>query len=125
VSQASIGTSDISTGPAFYVVSGWLTLSTGNYALVGKLYVSRSAGSADPASLVTCYLVQNNLHPVSTLDKAEVSFAAAETQTQIVTLVSTATVYGTTDSFSIQCQNQTGPDATAMNIELIALQVNS
>jgi hypothetical protein len=121
VSLAANPTSDIATG-SLSTVSAPLMLGTGNYFIVGKLYASRSAGSIDPASSVTCYLVQNSNS--STLDTTEVSFAAAVIQTQALTLVSPAMVTGTTDSFAIACDNQMAPDATASNVQLVAIQVS-
>jgi hypothetical protein len=101
-----------------------LTLATGNYFVVGKLYASRSAGPTDPASSVTCELIQNS-NSGTPLDSAEVSFAAAVTQTQALTIVSAAIVTGTSDSFAIVCENQMAPDATAFNVQLAAIQVAS
>jgi hypothetical protein len=116
-------TFDIATGNPSTVLAS-LSLATGNYFVVGKLYASRSAGPTDSASSVTCDLMQNS-NSGTPLDSVEVSFAAAVTQNQALTLVSTAMVTGTTDSFTIACGNQTAPDATAFNIQLIAIQVAS
>jgi hypothetical protein len=113
--------SDIATGSQS-TVSASLTVATGNYFVVGKLYASRSAGPTDPASSVTCDLIQNS-NSSTPLDSIMVSFAAAAIQTQGLTLVSPAMVTATTDSFAIVCENQAAPDATAFNIQLIALQV--
>ena len=116
---------DIATGNPS-TVSAPLTLATGNYFVVGKLYASWSAGPTDqpsrPRSSVTCELVQNS-NSGTPLDTTVVSFAAAVTQTQALTLVSPAMVTGTSDSFAIVCENQTAPDATAFNVQLIAIQV--
>jgi hypothetical protein len=124
VSNASLAanpTFDIATGNPS-TVSALLTLATGNYFVIGKLYASRSAGPGDPISSVTCDLVQNS-NSSTPLDSILMSFAAGVTQTQALTLVSTATVTGETDSFTIVCENQTAPDATAFNVQLIAIQV--
>jgi hypothetical protein len=114
-------TVDIATGNPS-TVSAPLALATGNYFVVGKLYASRSAGSDDPASSVACDLIQNS-NSGTPLDTTAVSFAAAVLQTQALTLVSPAMVTGTTDSFTIVCENQMAPDATAFNVQLIAIQV--
>jgi hypothetical protein len=130
VSLAANTTSDIATGNPPSTVSALLTLATGNYFIVGKLYASWTAAPTNqpssPTSSVTCDLVQNS-NPGTPLDTTVVSFAAAVavTQTQALTLVSPATVTGTTDnSFAIVCDNQTAPDATASNVQLVAIQVN-
>jgi hypothetical protein len=119
-SDIDIATDNLST------VSAPLALATGNYFVVGKLYATWSAGPTDQpsrsTSSVTCELVQNS-NSGTPLDTTVVSFAAAVTQTQALTLVSPATVTGATDSFAIACQNQTVPDATAFNVQLIAIQV--
>jgi hypothetical protein len=116
---------DIATGNPS-TVSTSLTLATGNYFVVGKLYASWSAGQTDQpsrsTSSVTCELVQNS-NSSTPLDTTVVGFAAAVTQTQALTLVSPAMVTGTSDSFAIVCENQTAPDATAFNVQLIAIQV--
>ena len=126
ISDASLAANpmfDIATGKPSTVLAS-LSLATGNYFVVGKLYASRSAGPTDPASSVSCGLIQNS-NSSTPLDSIIVSFAAAVIQTQGLTLVSSATVTGTTDSFAIVCDNQAAPDATAFNVQLIALQVAS
>jgi hypothetical protein len=123
LSLAANPTFDIATGSPS-TVSASLTLATGNYFVVGKLYASRSAGPTDPASSVSCDLIQNS-NSSTPLDSIVVSFAAAVIQTQGLTLVSPATVTGATDSFAIVCDNQAAPDATAFNVQLVALQVAS
>jgi hypothetical protein len=112
---------DIATGSPSTVLAS-LTVGTGNYFVVGKLYASRSAGAMDPASSVSCDLIQNS-NSGTPLDSIVVSFAAAVNQSQGLTLVSPATVSGATDSFAIVCDNQAAPDATAFNVQLVALQV--
>jgi hypothetical protein len=114
-------TFDIATGSQS-TVSASLTLATGNYVVVGKLYASRSAGPSDPASSVRCDLIQNS-NSGTPLDTVEVTFAAAVTQMQALTLVSATIVTDTTDSFAIVCDNQTAPNATAFDIQLVAIQV--
>ena len=123
LSVAANPTFDIATGSPSTMLAS-LTLATGNYFVVGKLYASRSAGPTDPASSVSCGLIQNS-NSSTPLDSIMVSFAAAAIQTQGLTLVSPAMVTATTDSFAIVCENQAAPDATAFNVQLIALQVAS
>ncbi len=114
--RAFLGQAKVTNDPS--VVSQAFTLDSGNYVVLGKLYVSFESGL--PVGIpVACELRQGEV----ILDYTGTVLVAGSAIP--MSLVSTATVENASDPFTIECQTTgLGSEASAYAVQLVGISVD-
>ena len=102
------------------MVSGELTLDPGSYALSAKLHLTAPSILPPSPFNVTCVL--DGEQQPQELDRTRTTVAGPDVG---ASLASTVEVHGSPRKFFVSCVADSGNDATAENIQLIAIRVDS